>query len=72
MLESLITTYCVRYDPYHCKKDPERIWRLIEKHNGRVHACAMGCMDFYVPEPLITQVLLMDSGLRVRLDKSLI
>jgi hypothetical protein len=32
----------------------------------------MGCMDFYVPETLITQVLLMDSGLRVCYDKSLI
>jgi len=72
VLASLITTYCVRYDPYRCKQDPERIWTLIQQHNGRVHACAMGCMDFYVPETLITQVLLMDSGLRVRLDKSLI
>jgi hypothetical protein len=72
VLESLITTYCVRYDPYRCKQDPERIWTLIEKHNGRVHAGAMGCMDFYVPERLITQVLLMDSGLRVRYDRSYI
>ena len=72
MLESLITTYCVRYDPYRCKQDPERIWTLIQQHNGRVHACAMGQLDFYVPECLITQVLLMDSGLRVLLDKSLI
>ena len=72
VLESLITTYCVRYDPYHCKQDPERIWTLIQQHNGRVHAGAMGQLDFYVPERLITQVLLMDSGLRVRYDKSLI
>jgi hypothetical protein len=72
VLASLITLYCVRYDPYYCSVDPERIWTLIQSHNGRVHAGAMGCMDFYVPEPLITQVLLMDSGLRVRLDKSLI
>ena len=72
MLESLITTYCVRYDPNYCKNDPERIWALIQRHDGRVHACAMGQLDFYVPERLITQVLLMDAGLRVRYDKSLI
>ena len=72
MLESLITTYCVRYDPYYCKNDPERIWRLLQSHGGSVHAGAAGSMDFYVPETLITQVLLMDSGLRVRYDKSLI
>ena len=72
MLESLITTYCVRYDPYYCKQDPERIWRLLQHHDGRVHAGAVGILDFYVPERLITQVLLMDSGLRVRYDKSLI
>ena len=72
MLNDLITLYCVRYDPHYCKNDPERIWTLIQHHDGRVHAGAMGCMDFYVPESLITQVLLMDAGLRVRLDKSLI
>jgi hypothetical protein len=72
VLNDLITLYCVRYDPYSCKGDPERIWRLIQHHDGRVHAGAMGILDFYVPETLITQVLLMDSGLRVRYDKSLI
>ena len=72
MLESLITQYCVRYDPYYCKQDPERIWRLIQLHGGSVHAGAAGSMDFYVPEPLITQVLLMDAGLRVRKGHSLI
>lgn len=72
MLASLITQYCVRYDPYRCVIDPERIWHVVQRHDGRVHAGAVGCLDFYVPEPIITQVLLMDSGLRVRLDKSLI
>lgn len=72
MLNSLITQYCVRYDPYYCKNDPNRIWRLIEHHDGRVHAGALGMLDFYVPEPLITQVLLMDSGLRVHYDRSYI
>jgi hypothetical protein len=72
VLNDLITLYCVRYDPYHCKNDPERVWRLIQGHDGRVHACAMGQLDFYVPEILITQVLLMDAGLRVCYDKSLI
>jgi hypothetical protein len=72
VLESLITLYCVRYDPYYCKQDPERLWEIVQRHDGRVHAGAVGILDFYVPEQLITQVLLMDSGLRVRLDKSLI
>ena len=72
MLNDLITLYCVRYDPYHCKNDPERIWTLIQSHDGRVHAGAVGILDFYVPETLITQVLLMDSGLRVCYDKSFI
>ena len=72
MLESLITQYCVRYDPNYCKNDPERIWQLIQRHDGRVHAAAMGQLDFYVPERLITQVLLMDPGLKVRHAKSYI
>jgi hypothetical protein len=72
VLNDLITLYCVRYDPYSCKGDPERIWRLIQHHDGRVHAGAMGILDFYVPETLITQVLLMDSGLRVCYDRSYI
>ena len=72
MLESLITQYCVRYDPYRCDVDPERIWTLVQSHDGRVHAGAVGILDFYVPESLITQVLLMDSGLRVRKGDSLI
>ena len=72
MLANLITTYCVRYDPYYCDIDPERLWEIVQRHDGRVHAGAVGILDFYVPERLITQVLLMDSGLRVRLDKSLI
>ena len=72
MLEQLITLYCVRYDPYHCKSDPERIWTLLQSHGGSVHAGAAGSMDFYVPEQLITQVLLMDSGLRVKHKNSYI
>ncbi len=72
MLNDLITLYCVRYDPNYCKGDPERIWTLLQQHNGRVHACAMGCMDFYVPETLITQVLLMDSGLKIKHARSYI
>ena len=66
MLNNLITLYCVRYDPFYCTSDPERIWTLLQGHGGHVHAGAVGSMDFYVPECLITQVLLMDSGLRVR------
>ena len=66
MLNDLITLYCVKYDPFYCTVDPERIWRLIESHGGAVHAGAINTMDFYVPPRLITQVLLMDSGLTVR------
>ena len=72
MLESLITLYCVRYDPYYCAIDPERIWHVVQRHDGRVHAGAVGFLDFYVPEPIITQVLLMDAGLRVKHKKSYI
>ena len=32
----------------------------------------MGSINFYVPESLITQVLLMDSGLKLRLEDSYI
>ena len=72
MLESLITLYCVRYDPYYCKQDPERIWQVVQRHDGSVHAGAVGILDFYVPEPIITQILLMDAGLRVKHKKSYI
>jgi hypothetical protein len=72
VLESLITLYCVRYDPYYCKQDPERIWQVVQRHDGSVHAGAAGCLDFYVPEPIITQILLMDAGLRVKHKKSYI
>ena len=72
MLEEYITSYCVRFDRYYCKSDPNRIWTLIEGHGGSVYYTGAGSMDFYVPEFLITQVLLMDSGLRVRKDRSYI
>ena len=72
MLASLITQYCVVYDPYYCTTDPERIWTIVQRHGGSVHAGAVGTMDFYVPEPIITQVLLMDAGLRVKHKKSYI
>lgn len=72
MLNDLITLYCVRYDPYHCTIDPERIWTVIQHHDGRVHAGAVGMLDFYVPESLITQIVLMDSGLSVRKKDSYI
>jgi len=72
VLEEYITSYCVSFDRYYCKSDPERIWTLIEGHGGSVYYTGAGSMDFYVPECLITQVLLMDPGLRVRKDRSYI
>lgn len=72
MLEDHITSYCVCYDRHLCTSDPERIWRLLQHHGGSVYYTGAGTMDFYVPQHLITQVLLMDSGLRVRKDRSYI
>jgi hypothetical protein len=72
VLNSLITLYCVRYDPFYCKTDPERLWSIVQSVGGSVHAGAMGILDFYVPERIITQVMLMDSGLRVKNDRSYI
>ena len=72
MLNELITTYCVRYDPFYCKSDPERLWRVIERSGGSVHAVVGGIMDFYVPASIITQVLLMGSGLKLRTEDSYI
>jgi len=71
-LNSLITLYCVRYNPFYCKSDPERIWRVIEPSGGSVHALVGGIMDFYVPAHIITQVIMMDSGLRLRTADSYI
>jgi hypothetical protein len=74
VLNSLITQYCVRYDPYHCKNDPERIWatNTTAMTDQSTRLCHGPYLDFYVPERLITQVLLMDAGLRVLYNKSLI
>ena len=72
MLASLITLYCVRYDPYYCSVDPERLWEVVQRSGGSVHAGAVGMLDFYVPERIITQIILMDSGLSVRKGDSYI
>jgi hypothetical protein len=66
VLTELITLYCVRYDPFYCTCDPEKLWEVVQRSGGSVHAGAMNILDFYVPERIITQVMLMDSGLRVR------
>lgn len=68
----MITLYCVRYDPYYCSQDPERLWSIIQAAGGSVHAGLLGQFDFYVPERIITQILLMDGGLSVIESKSLI
>jgi len=72
VLESYITLYCVRYDPFYCSKDPERLWAVVQRSGGSVHAGAAGILDFYVPEKIITQILLMDTGLSVKHKKSYI
>jgi len=72
VLEELITLYCVRYDPFYCSLDPERLWEVVQRSGGSVHAGAAGCLDFYVPERIITQVVLMDSGLKIKHAKSYI
>jgi hypothetical protein len=72
VLEELITLYCVRYDPFYCNQDPERLWAVIQRSGGSVHAGAAGILDFYVPEAIITQILLMDSGLKIKHKKSYI
>jgi hypothetical protein len=72
VLKDLITLYCVRYDPYTCDVDPERLWSVVQRSGGRVHAGAMGLLDFYVPEGIITQIMLMDSSLRILEDRSYI
>ena len=70
MSNESITIYCVRYDPYYCDCDPERVWEITQRSGGYVHAGAVNDLDFYVPAAVITQVLLMDSGLQVRIQDS--
>jgi hypothetical protein len=72
VLDELITLYCVRYDPYYCACDPERLWEVIQRSGGSVSTGPVGILDFYVPAGIITQVLLMDAGLSVRKSKSYI
>ncbi len=72
MLNSYITLYCVCYDPFYCDVDPERLWAVVQRSGGSVHAGAAGCLDFYVPERIITQILLMDPGLKIQHAKSYI
>ena len=72
MLKDSITLYCVRYDPYYCKTDPERLWTVVERSGGHVSTGSVGILDFYVPASIITQVLLMDSALSIKHSKSYI
>lgn len=70
MLRQLITMYCVRYDPIRCSIDPELLWASIQAAGGSCHYAAAGMLDFYVPERIISFVLLRDSGLQVLHDRS--
>ena len=72
MLADLITSHCVRYNPYYCTVDPERLWQVVARSGGHVHAVVGGILDFYVPPSIITQIILMDSGLRLRTGDSYI
>jgi hypothetical protein len=72
VLKDSITLYCVRYDPYHCAVDPERLWAVVQRSGGHISTGPVGILDFYVPEQIITQVLLMDSRLSVRTQDSYI
>jgi hypothetical protein len=72
MHQELITLYCVLYDPYYCRCDPERIWGLIRDCGGAAEYAAVGRVNFFVPSELISIVLLMDGGLRVNWKKSYI
>jgi hypothetical protein len=44
----------------------------VQRSGGSVHAGAAGILDFYVPESIITQILLMDGGLKIKHKKSYI
>jgi hypothetical protein len=72
VFKELITSYCVRYDPYYCSVDPERLWEIVQRSGGHVHAGPLNILDFYVPTGIITQILLMDAGLSVRTQDSYI
>jgi hypothetical protein len=72
VVNSLITLYCVRYDPYYCTCDSERLWEIVQRSGGSVSAGPVGILYFYVPERIISQIALMDSGLRIDYDRSLI
>ena len=72
MVESYITLYCIKYDPYRCSVDPERIWTLVQSAGGPCHYAAAGQLDFYVPESIASMIMLMDSGLKIDRKKSYI
>jgi hypothetical protein len=72
VFKEAITLYCVRYDPYYCDVDPERLWAIVQQSGGHVSTGAFGIIDFYVPTRVVTQILLMDSGLSVRTEDSYI
>ena len=65
MLNTLITLYCIRYDPIRCECDPERVWQLVQSAGGSVQSINYGVMDFYVPERIVSVVMLLDPELRI-------
>ena len=72
MYSDLITVYCVRYDPYVCEVDPELLWESVQAAGGWVSSRPAGCFDFYVPERIISFVLLRDSALKIVENRSYI
>ena len=67
-----ITLHCVRYDPVRCETDPELIWQHVQRLGGSVQGLNFGCYDFYVPDRVLSLVMLLDSELKLIESRSYI
>ena len=59
-----ISVHCVRYDPIQCDVDPEQVWQLVQSAGGHVQNVNYGIIDFYVPDRILSLVILMDKNLK--------
>ena len=59
-----ISLHCVRYDPQQCDVDPERVWCLVQSAGGSIQNVNYGIIDFYVPDRILSLVILMDKNLK--------